>query len=230
MPLEDITQQNIKQAIDEFDRLGRIEFLQLYGYGPSKHIFLMHNGRQYDAKAIVGVAHQYASNGADPLPNRDFNSRNDAEPLLWKLGFDTVDKTLPPLETEYQRQVWLRKNQTKFSQPVKTYWGNRCAVTGIEAPSLLEACHIKPFSESGDEERLNPFNGLYLASHIHAAFDANLIGISPDGDVCMSDKLSSSDRKKLHLSDAPKIQVDQRHRPFLKYRYDEFKTVQNGNE
>lgn len=149
MPLGDINKRMyIERAIHDCDALGRERFLRQYHYGRSRDISLIYEGRQYDAKAIVGVAHQYVPNSLGPLSNRDFNSRHDAEPLLWQLGFDTVDNTRHPdfrhsigeLETEYQRQVWLRRNQAIFSGPVKSYWRNRCAVTGIKDPSLLKVC------------------------------------------------------------------------------------------
>jgi hypothetical protein len=127
-------------------------------------------------------------------------------------------------ETEYQRLVFLRANRTQFSDPVKCYWRGRCAVTGIEAPSLLEACHIKPFSDSEDTpaERLDPNNGLYLAAHVHAALDAHLIGISSDGDVRISERLSEDDRRRMNLFNGMRIQVTDKHRPYLDYRYSKF--------
>jgi hypothetical protein len=139
-------------------------------------------------------------------------------------------KAFADAETVYERMVWLRKNQAGFVNPVKQYWHGRCAITGIEALSLLEACHIKPFSKSADDERLNPYNGLYLASHIHKAFDANLIGISPDGTVLLSESLSAPDREKMSLGDGLKIEMNEKHRPFLEYRYAEFQAAQKTAE
>lgn len=125
-------------------------------------------------------------------------------------------------ETEYERLVWLRKNRMRFSDPVRERWDRRCAVTGIEASRLLEACHIKPWNESNEGERLNPANGLYLSALVHAAFDAHLIGISPEGQVCFSARLAKSDRQKMLLSEGATIGVTKEHRPFLEYRYSKF--------
>lgn len=149
-----------------------------------------------------------------------------SEPLIGQATEST--HAFADAETEYERMVWLRKNQARFANPVKLYWHDRCAVTGIESPSLLEACHIKPFSKSTDDERVDAHNGLYLASHVHAAFDANLIGISPDGTVFLSGDLSTSDRERMRLGDGLKIEVDEQHRPFLEYRYGEFQVAQRS--
>jgi hypothetical protein len=54
----DVTAADVLTTMEEFDRLGRAEFLTKYGYGESRSYFLNHGGRFYDSKAIVGVAHQ----------------------------------------------------------------------------------------------------------------------------------------------------------------------------
>lgn len=41
----------------------------------------------------------------------------------------------------------------------------------------MEAAHIVPFSESGDDD---PCNGLALAPNLHWAFDKNLIALDED--------------------------------------------------
>ena len=51
--------QSVLQAMEEFDRLGREEFLRKYGFGPAREYVLVHEGKQYDSKAIVGAAHGY---------------------------------------------------------------------------------------------------------------------------------------------------------------------------
>lgn len=56
----DLTDRSaILKAIAEFDQLGRSVFLQKYGYGRAVMFMLIHNGNQYDSKAIVGAAYQY---------------------------------------------------------------------------------------------------------------------------------------------------------------------------
>ena len=50
-------------------------------------------------------------------------------------------------------------------------WGGRCAVTGLDLPLLLRASHIKPWRDSDNRERLDPYNGLLLSPSYDAAFD-----------------------------------------------------------
>ena len=52
-------------------------------------------------------------------------------------------------------------------------------MTGLDVPELLRASHIKPWADCGtDAERLDVFNGLLLAPHLDAAFDAGFITIA----------------------------------------------------
>jgi 5-methylcytosine-specific restriction protein A len=90
----DVTAADVLTTIDEFDRLGRTEFLTKCHYGESRSYFLIHGGRFYDSKAIVGVAHQVRH--GQPLTPRDF-SGGDATvaALLRRLGF-VVSEPNPP--------------------------------------------------------------------------------------------------------------------------------------
>lgn len=56
-----VTRHHILQAIAECDARGGEEFLEIYGFQPSRGYTLVHEGRNYDAKAILGVAHRFAT-------------------------------------------------------------------------------------------------------------------------------------------------------------------------
>jgi len=77
------------------------------------------------------------------------------------------------------------------------YWGGRCAISGVVEPALLRASHAKPWRDCTDAERLDVHNGLLLAAHLDAAFDAGLIGIGPDGEVLVSERLGDVERRVL---------------------------------
>jgi hypothetical protein len=60
MPLSDLTSsQVVKQALDEFDRIGRDAFLSKYGFGQAREYYLRRDNRLYDSKAIAGAAFGY---------------------------------------------------------------------------------------------------------------------------------------------------------------------------
>ena len=94
MAQPDLTAADVLTTVEEYDRLGRTEFLAKYGYGKSRSYFLNYGGRFYDSKAIVGVAHQVRH--GQPLTPADF-SGGDATVAaqLRRLGF-VVSAPNPP--------------------------------------------------------------------------------------------------------------------------------------
>lgn len=83
-----VTRASVLAAIREYDALGRDAFLAKYGYGRSNRYVLVHRGRKYDSKAILGVADGYARRGK-PLAARDFSGGAEhCARVLLRLGFD----------------------------------------------------------------------------------------------------------------------------------------------
>jgi hypothetical protein len=82
----------VEAALDEFDRLGQMPFLEKYGFGPARRYFVRRNRRLYDSKAIAAAAHghQFARPlGSDEL----FGGLASAVPKLRELGFEVVDNS-----------------------------------------------------------------------------------------------------------------------------------------
>ena len=105
-----------------------------------------------------------------------------------------------PRTTEAERLVVQRIGQDIFRRGLFEYWDGRCAITGLGVPELLRASHIKPWADcETDAERLDVFNGLLLAPHLDAAFDAGFITIDKDAAVLFSHALPSSARLALGL-------------------------------
>ena len=87
MALRDITRAQVLAAIDEYDRLGQEAFLAEYGFDRSRSYLLIHDGKSYDSKAIVGAAHGVGS-GNQPLSAREFSGGEaTVGRLLRRLGF-----------------------------------------------------------------------------------------------------------------------------------------------
>ena len=59
MSISEITREAILSAIDELDVRGPDAFLNEHRFGPARTYVLVHEDREYDSKAIVGVAHGY---------------------------------------------------------------------------------------------------------------------------------------------------------------------------
>ena len=90
MAFRDISSRSaILEAIAEYDQLGQHAFLEKYGFHPARSYFLVVNGREYDSKAIVGVAHGYQYPQLGPLAATEFSGgAATVQRLLEVLGFE----------------------------------------------------------------------------------------------------------------------------------------------
>ena len=119
--------------------------------------------------------------------------------------FETETAKLPRT-TEAERVVVQRVGQDIFRRGLLEYWDGRCAITGLDVPELLRASHIKRWADCDtDAERLDVFNGLLLAPHLDAVFDAGFITLAEDGAVLVSDALSAGARSILGLENRLKV-------------------------
>jgi len=76
-----------------------------------------------------------------------------------------------------ERIVRARYHQPLFRARVIHAYQERCAVCRLPFTELLEAAHIRPDSQGGSAKISN---GMSLCKIHHGAYDANIIGISPD--------------------------------------------------
>lgn len=70
-----------------------------------------------------------------------------------------------------------RLGQGTFRISVLDAYARACAVSGEHSLPVLEAAHIKPYSEDGSHEVAN---GLLLRADIHRLFDLGYVTVSPD--------------------------------------------------
>ncbi len=120
---------------------------------------------------------------------------------IWMLAKSLPDEPLHEYEqavktglgaTEVEKLRRERIGQDIFRKALMTYWGGACAVTGATNERLLRASHVIPWAEcTSDAERLNVHNGILLAAHLDAAFDAGLISFADDGCILISPKLDA---------------------------------------
>ena len=88
-----------------------------------------------------------------------------------------------------------RVNQSFFRSAVMSAYNFKCCISGINAPQLLDACHIVNWSEDTNN-RTNPKNGLCMNPFFHKAYDKNLLAITPDMLVIVSEELFQSATEK----------------------------------
>ena len=89
---------------------------------------------------------------------------------------------------EYVATTKARKNQNYFRQMVLAAYDEKCAITGIDAPELLIASHIMPWS-SHSPTRTDPRNGICLNALHDKAFDRGFLTLDEHYKVCLSSKI-----------------------------------------
>lgn len=108
-----------------------------------------------------------------------------------------------------------RPNQANFRREVLKVC-QRCIITNVTMPEVLEAAHIKPFKYNGED---TVANGFAMRTDIHTLFDAGHLRISEDGIV----ELSSRARMDYGASIPPRIVVpDFTNREFLRWRWENY--------
>ena len=105
-----------------------------------------------------------------------------------------------------------RPNQANFRREVLKAC-ERCVITNVMMPEILEAAHIKPFKYNGEDTIAN---GFAMRVDIHTLFDAGHLRISPDGRI----ELSNRARMDYGASIPPRIVIPEfTNREFLRWRW-----------
>lgn len=95
-------------------------------------------------------------------------------------------------QNTYQEEIYLRGGV--FKREVPKIYNNTCAISGWRVDalvnvSMIDACHIVPFSESYDDSLQN---GIALSPNLHRAFDRGLIAISDEYTVVVNSNFTET--------------------------------------
>ncbi|MCX6141318.1 MAG: HNH endonuclease [Candidatus Kapabacteria bacterium] len=85
---------------------------------------------------------------------------------------------------EYLRKS--RPGQAGFRIGLTEAYQRRCAITGENILPVLQAAHIQPVHKEGTNDLTN---GLLLRSDMHTLYDDGLIGITPDYEIRISERI-----------------------------------------
>ena len=100
------------------------------------------------------------------------------------------------IQQKNEEEIFLRGSL--FKREIPKIYNNTCCISGMRIDStinvsMIDACHIVPFSESYDD---TVTNGIELCPNLHRAFDRGLISIGENYEVIVksifSEKLSLS--------------------------------------
>lgn len=127
------------------------------------------------------------------------------------------------VETEAIVLAKARIGQGRFRADLLNFWQGQCALTGVAAPELLRASHIKAWRDSNNRERLDVFNGILLAVHLDTLFDRALITFQDSGEMLVSKTLPAKERDVFGLaSPARRLLLNVSHLAYLHRHRDRF--------
>jgi hypothetical protein len=128
-----------------------------------------------------------------------------------------------PNKTERSGLVTSRVGQGYYRQQIREKWGSTCPVTGVQITGILIASHIVPWSESTDQERLDPNNGILLSPNIDSLFDRHLVSFTSAGNMVVSPKISKDELISLGIDSNAKIPVNDEMIVYLERHFLKFK-------
>lgn len=143
-----------------------------------------------------------------------------------------------PQRAYSERTTMYREHQKGFRASVLRAYANKCAICRLELPTLIEAAHIIPDREEKGEPIVP--NGIALCKIHHAAFDSNILGISPAArghapQITIKDSIMSISDGPMLLHGIqemnniamtlPELSVDHPDNERLEIRYERFKVA-----
>ena len=137
------------------------------------------------------------------------------ESLLKALDQIRASEVISEVERKRIQTRVARPNQAAFRKDVLKAC-ERCVITNVMMPEILEAAHIKPFKYNGED---TVANGFAMRVDIHTLFDAGHLRISPEGDI----ELSNRARLDYGASIPPRIVIPPfTNREFLRWRWENY--------
>lgn len=162
--------------------------------------------------------------------------------FLWELfvDYDAIDGLLPlalrygkgakkkptkmekKKDEEAKERRAARVGQGKYREALLKE-RDYCAITGIVESKLLIASHIKPWSDSNDDEKVDPKNGFILSALYDKLFDKGFITFTKDKRIVVSNFLTDYNSKKIGIDTKKRYEnlpMGSKREEYLEYHYD----------
>ena len=177
MALKDLTdRQAVIKAMQEFDRSVPEDFYRKYGFGKALKFFVLHDGKQYDSKAISAVAHGYQF--GEPLKNTFSGGMATVVPALRRLGFEVIgsriDDSTVKIPEEVPDDLWeggrkqvsvnaYERNVQARTKCIEAH-GSMCAICGFDFGAaygddfsgFIHVHHRVPLAQIGMRYKIDP--------------------------------------------------------------------------
>ena len=193
-----------KKGIDEYDLYlindaNKAKKLKEIYFAIDEYFSLNDRGNNMYSRAFdLYIQYLEVTNITDEIPT-------DIQSIIEQQNIENTEKT---------SLIQSRIGQGKFRESLVSLWGG-CSVTKCSQLSLLVASHIKPWSKSDNQERLDPYNGFLLLPNLDKAFDLGFISFESSGNILISSKLP--EYKLLGISKDMRIQIRENNLIYLEY-------------
>ena len=144
----------------------------------------------FDEKDWIQIPESWAPN---IVRGRTFDTEQTEGLRLWnevserlRIGAAPANTSEQPARYGAEYLTHARLGQGAFRVLVTEAYERRCAITGERTLPVLEAAHIKPYSETGPHVISN---GLLLRSDLHILFDDGYVTVTEDMKVEVSKRI-----------------------------------------
>lgn len=142
---------------------------------------------------------------------------NDSNPAYSQTTCDLSKITNHEINTSQKSEIETRIGHGKYRKELIKLWG-MCSVTKYLRIDFLLASHIKPWKDSSNVERIDPYNGLLLIPNIDKLFGSGYTTFDDEGKIIISTLLANVDKISMGVSDEMKLyKVFERLKPYLCY-------------
>lgn len=155
------------------------------------------------------------------------NRSIDGKSLMRDINISTISEEIDKLNLQGKSKeavVRVRVNQGVFRNKLLQRY-SKCCLCGVSNPNLLIASHIKSWSESEPNEKLDIDNGLLMCPNHDRLFDQGWLTFDENGYVIIADGLSEGDRIALNINDNMKITLTEKNKKYLLYHRKKFEDI-----
>ena len=235
-------QINIPDSDEAFTQLQRYAFqddaLAMLKYDYLRYIAIMIPNEL--CNNIYSITNTHGNQNVNYVaPNHSYNPalahQIQYEEISRNVSFDERDAVAlqtmllnnPQSGTDVDKFVKTRVSQGSFRR-LLLLERHQCNLCAISTTAALRASHIKEWSDSSREERIDANNGLLLCANHDALFDRHLISFEPNtGELCISASIDTEQRAALNLSDSFNLPMSDRMKSYMQIHYNKFKDKEN---
>lgn len=155
----------------------------------------------------------------EQLVSTSSNGVSTLDEDIWKGEKSVVNSETEKFEiteTEKEQVVKSRIGQSAFKKALLDI-EKKCKLCDVSDERFLVASHIKPWSQSSNQERLDVNNGLLLCPNHDALFDKGYISFDDDGTILISDSLDEVTKVFLNINETMNISISGNQQQYMEW-------------